>query len=263
MLRRFKGLSLSLFVAAMFTYVPSSAMDMEALEGKGPKRLGALKVQQAPQHLVAVKDDILQEQYSLIEGADLALWGIGLFAGTDIVSKFIRKATGSEWSHVGLILKDQKDQLYCFESTGSASDILKKGMLPQVQIHKWEDVVSAYSGGVAYRQITFINKQEDESRKLTQMVKDLIGTPYERDLSTLINCIERKNTKESPSSLFCSEMAADIMMDLGYLSKERVSSNYMPKDFSSKEYIPLQGIKLETEIMVKHLRKSQGCCILI
>lgn len=267
MLSRFKALSLGLLFCGVFSQFSAFSMDNEPREflaSKTYKSSGALRIQEHVQpNLLPIKNEILEEQYQLIEGAKLTLWGVGLFAGDEIISKGIRLITDSEWSHVGLILEDQNKELYCFESTGSASQILKKKMLPQVQIHKWEDSVDSYDGRVAKRQFIFSGENKVDPDKVTHMVKDLIGTPYERDLSTLISSIRRNNKEESISTLFCSELVAKVMMDLGYLSNQRVSDNYLPKDFSSKEFIPLQGITMETEIVVKELEKNKGCCIII
>lgn len=259
---RLKCLSFSLFLGATTFHFPAYSMDTEVLDVSRAKSYGALKMQEHPEHKLAITNEYLEEQYKLIEGKDLAIWGVGLFAGDEPISMGIRWITDSAWSHVSLIYIDQNMVKYNLESTGSGPDILKRGILPQVQIHPWDDSVKNYSGKVAYRQITFTEKKDVNPTETTKLVKDYLGKPYETGVGVLIKSIDRNNTKETPESLFCSEMVAEIMIKSGYLSHERLADNYLPKDFSSKEFIPLQGIKLETEILVKGLEKQRGCCIL-
>ena len=219
-------------------------------------------VEHHSERLALSKKEILEEQYAIIDGKDLQFWGIGLFAGSEPVSKIVRAITDSPWSHVALVLSDQINQLYCLESTGSFNDILKKGMLPQVQINYWDDVVRTYEGRIAYRQFSGIDKSLYEKDQLTDYVKPLLGVPYEKDLTSLINCLHRKNKQESLDSLFCSELVAMILMDWKLLQKDRLSNNYLPKDFAMNEYLPLLNVSLEWEVIVKQNTKRKECIII-
>jgi hypothetical protein len=206
-----------------------------------------------------------KEGRKLIQGLDLTLWGIGLFAGDEPISAIIRRLTRSPWSHVGLILADQNKSLYCFESTGSLGQIVQKKSLPQVQIHKWEDVLEDYDGMVATRKFIFTEGKQPDTKLVTQTVDKLLGTPYQSGVEALINCITRDNQQEDPTTLFCSELTAKCLIDWGCLSREgRIADNYMPKDFSQKEFIPLIGAKLSAERIEKGKKKGFcGCCTIL
>ncbi|MBW8309527.1 MAG: hypothetical protein K0M45_07845 [Candidatus Paracaedibacteraceae bacterium] len=99
------------------------------------------------------------------------LRGIALFSGTDLVSGVIKGVTHSHISHVGIILSDvnDKDQWYCFESTGSASEVLK-GSYPHVRITPWDIVAQEYSGDISCRLFNFNDVNQPDPRDVTNFV---------------------------------------------------------------------------------------------
>ncbi|WP_032113823.1 hypothetical protein [Candidatus Paracaedibacter symbiosus] len=221
-------------------------------------------LQQVEETLQFGNKEFLEEEKQLIEGRPLNLWGIALFSANDWVGTFIRTATDSDWSHCGLILKDEKDQsLYGFESTGAASDIVK-GVWPQVQIHLWQEVVDGYNGKVAQRQFIF-NDKSPSSEAVIKYVNDNLGKSYEKSAQALIDAIDRNNKKENLTSLFCSEMVAACLIQLGYLnSSDRLAANYLPRDFSSKEFLPwINDAALGKEAIIKKTPTKCGCCTIM
>lgn len=210
-------------------------------------------------YLGGAKEDFIDQQKELIADKQLSLWGVGLFSGTDVFSTAIKAVTMSKTSHVGLILIDQNGTKYSYESTGSAGDVLN-GITPQVQIHLWDDVKENYSGGINQRQLIFTEPERNDPAIISPYVLSRIGMPYEKNIIDLVSSIIRGNTTGTPNSVFCSEETARFLMHLNYLSPDRVADNYLPKDFTSKEYIPLIGCSLSKQTSVK---KSKGsCCIL-
>lgn len=186
------------------------------------------------------------------------LRGIGLFSGTDVFSKAIRTATKSNYSHVGVILTrvdadpNDESQWLCFESTGSASEILKKHKAPHVRVTPWEDVVANYSGGVAFRTFEFAKGYEPSPRLVTDFVKRFDGRPYQKNLIKLALAVPAMNSKPSLKSVFCSELAAELLLEHGYL-KGYFSNNYVPRHFSSEyKRLNLKGATLSRETIVKH-----------
>jgi hypothetical protein len=249
-----------IFAAVLFTSVSVQASLLDEQKENREKPSSSITV---ITHERALGSSVFVEtENALIKGKKLTLWGVALFAGSEIFSEIIRTATGSSWSHVGLILTDENDTLYSFESTGSFEDILKR-VLPQVQIHLWQDVVVSYSGAVAYRQFAFEEGYKPDSNVVVPMVTGLVGKPYETDLTSLIKALNRDNSVEAPQSLFCSELTAKCLIDLGYLSKEdRLPDNYLPRDFSEREFLPLKHAALGKEVSVKKAKK-QGCCTIL
>lgn len=208
-------------------------------------------------------DTFLKQEEELIKDRSLTLWGVGLFSSADFIGAAIRTLTASNWSHCGLILIDEKDQTrFCFESTGAASQIFQ-GVVPQVQISLWNDTAKSYNGSVAERQFIFKDKQP-ESAEVVQYVKKYLGTTYQRDLSVLIESLRSENIDKDPTldGLFCSEMVAHMLMKMGYLDKSfKVADNYVPRNFSSVDYLPwLNGASLTKE---KNVKKVTSCCTLM
>ncbi len=211
-------------------------------------------------YLGGAQEDFVAKQKELIADKQLSLWGVGLFSGTDLFSTAIKAITMSKTSHVGMILTDQNGTKYSYESTGSAGDVLQ-GITPQVQIHLWDDVVQNYGGGIDQRQFTFIEPERNDPNVISPYVYERIGMPYEKSIVDLVSSIVRGNSVGTPDSVFCSEETARLLMHLKYLSPDRVADNYLPRDFTAKEYIPLQGCSLGKQTRVK--KSKSGCCIIM
>ena len=160
--------------------------------------------------------------------------GVAVFKGYDLLGKSICIATKGEWSHVGLVLRDEMGQKYCFEATGSAGEIIHNNIFPQVQIRFLDDVLNKYDGKVAMREFYFENGKEPDESIVKWQVLSLVGLPYEKNFKELLRAIENKNRKESDNSLFCSELVAKCLIESGYLSDNRTANNYIPKDYSEE-----------------------------
>lgn len=209
------------------------------------------------------RKEFISSEKKLIEGRQLNLWGVGLFSSPDLVGTTIRRLTKSSWSHVGLILQDEIDStLFSFEATGSATQILD-AVLPQVQINKWEDIVKNYNGTIAYRQFKF-SEQTPKHEDVLKYVNVNLGKPYEKNLSSLIKAVYGENEQSDVSSVFCSEMAADCLITLGYLDKQfQLADNYVPHHFCDKVILPwTNGASLGTQVIAKG-KISRSCCTIM
>ncbi|AIK95886.1 hypothetical protein [Candidatus Odyssella acanthamoebae] len=212
-------------------------------------------------YIQSSKEEFVAQQKEMIEGKKLKLWGIALFSGTDLFSYGIKIVTESKWSHVGMVLIDEAEQKYSYESTGSAEEILYQGVLPQVQIRLWEDVVKGYEGKISTRQFKFTDAMRNDLSMTQPYVYNRIGLSYEKKLDELLKAVVRANKKAGVNSVFCSEEVAHFLIHLNYLTQERLEDNYLPKDFSQKEFIPLVGCSLNKEVSIKTSDKS-NCCII-
>jgi hypothetical protein len=200
----------------------------------------------------------INEEKELIKEKKFKLLAISLFSGSDPVSGCIRIITHSKWSHCGIIIEDQCGIKYCFESTGTSEDV-KKGIIPHVRIIPMDELIGSYEGSIATREILFISQFPDED-EVTNIINNYIGVPYEKNIKELIGSIEEKNTETKLDNIFCSELVAQILMDLGLLSTKITSNNYLPVDFSEiNKILPLQGIALENENYIKKT-KNRLCC---
>jgi hypothetical protein len=231
--------------------------------------LGTL-IQMAEFATKSINQKFVLKQMKMLEGITLDFWGIGLFAGQEAISSFIRKETESPWSHVGVVLKDIKtDVRYCLESTSGASEILQ-GIMPQVRITKLDEVVKSYEGGLGLREFKFTDEYKHDPLNVTRFTHEVIGRPYENQpFLELWHSMKAENKTEDESRLFCSELTALMLMKLGLMktdTKSGIASNFIPKDFAEnfdKEVHFNPGISLGAEQILKALKEKKGCCTIL
>lgn len=195
--------------------------------------------------------------YSAIR-SDLKTGDVVLFSGKGGLSAGIKFATGSQWSHVGLVyyLKEY-DLMAIWESTTLTTfadldtGVPRKG----VQIVPLSERIKTYDGEVSIRHL---NKSLSSirRRRLVTLRERFKGIPYEESELQLI-----KAAYDGPfganerdiSSLFCSELVAETFQELGILSTTLPSNEYTPADFSDGKYRRLRlinGFELEPEVEV-------------
>lgn len=183
--------------------------------------------------------------------------GLALFEGTDVFSKTIKVVTRSIYSHSGTIFYDTKagdpddhNTWYCFESTGSADEILGEGKLPHVRMTKWTDVIANYPGGVWYRRIHFSSSFTPDAGISDKFIREFNGRAYENSFFELLNALRDGNIKSDLDNVFCSEMTAEHLMRIGLLPKSP-SNNFVPADFTTAKGFFLQNATIDPEVNVK------------
>lgn len=188
-------------------------------------------------------------------GRKYNLRGVSLGAGGDAISTGIRYATWSNYSHVGLILSDAEDETkwYCFESTGSAAEVLN-GEYPHVRITAWDKMVKDYDGSLSYRLFVYDDEKANDSTNVTKFVDTYNNKSYTTNPMTLIRALfgtNEKSDSEILENVFCSELAAKMLMDLDMIEKG-TASNYIPKHFSTDSNLSFKGkIELTPEFKEK------------
>ncbi|NCQ67490.1 MAG: hypothetical protein GW748_07070 [Alphaproteobacteria bacterium] len=191
-----------------------------------------------------------------IEEMDFQMHGVALFSGTDPFSVGIKIATESPYSHVGILLHEASADVsdltswYCFESTGSAGEVLS-GTLPHTRVTPWAHVSTQYPGGVTSRLLR--SKEEPDVTTVTQFIRENNGKAYENNIGELLNALTDGNEKPNTETVFCSELTAELMQQLGIIDSRISSNNYLPSEFSvEKENLPfLSGYYLGDEEVVK------------
>ncbi|RZI46413.1 hypothetical protein [Candidatus Finniella inopinata] len=165
-------------------------------------------------------------------------------------SKAIEKYLHSTYSHIGIILKRLEDnQLLCFESTGSTSQVLS-GIFPQVQINPLATSLMQQSLSKAVTR-DFIFDKQPTSDDVQKFVQKYLGINYEENIVSILKSKSRSNKTGDDSSLFCSELVALMLQQLGYLSTELPADNYTPRDFSEiSENVKLIGATLGKEVLI-------------
>lgn len=158
------------------------------------------------------------------------------FSGNGIASTAIKIVSKSNWSHIGLtICSPEWDLVLCWESTllSNVPDInsgfIKKG----VMLVSLESRIFTYDGEVGIRRIQkpLISDQLAILKGFRQEVKN---RPYEKNHIELVRSVYDGpyglNTQDL-SSLFCSELFAEVCIRMGLINDDLPSNEYTPADF--------------------------------
>lgn len=182
------------------------------------------KATKADEDLVS-KMWLYEDERPLIRSGDILLWS----DTPGIVSKVIQRATGSRYSHTGLILRTRKEGvLFTFEST--SQNLWKQG----VQINLLSDRVYQTKGKLFVRQLNKPLSEEQEDL-LWSLRGKYMGRPYEAslvDLGLAAIGAHKWSGGTGDTSIFCSELNAIILQELDIMSIIRDPASYVPFDFS-------------------------------
>ncbi len=159
-----------------------------------------------------------------------------LFSGGGFVSRMIQMRTRSQWSHVGMVIKDDWwDMLLLWESTTLSKIKTVHGRVRQgVAIRPLSEVIENYEGVVGVRQLTFPLTDAQELT-ISELRQEFKGREYEQSKSELFKSaydfIGGKN-EEDLSSSFCSELVAEAYQRVLFLSEQTPSNEYTPADLA-------------------------------
>lgn len=166
-----------------------------------------------------------------LDTGDLVLW-----AGDGNLSRFIQFGTNSTWSHVGLVVKLPGNLLMLWESTieESFSGVRLTPLKPQLYGH------------VAVRRLNGVERSPELLNAFLQIRQELDGRPFEQSWLEFIRAGYDgpfgQNTRDI-SSLFCAELVAETLQQLGILGTEQPSNEFTPRDFSDEAATPLPLLK--------------------
>ncbi len=188
---------------------------------------------------------------------NLTLGYLALRNGSGIVSDIIEIGTESKWSHVAMILCDpidissnpieaNKNSWYCFESNTDLGD--------NVHVIPWQDFILKESNNpIVIRPFIYENNTTMPDYERVKLIVDkYVGRPYETHVSELVLAAFRGNSSEDLGSLFCSELTALVLQELGLLEAGRIADNYVPADFSTERpnALKLIGALIGNEICI-------------
>ena len=200
--------------------------------------------QQAPRPSMVVYERVRDE----LNTGDLVL-----FEGTSFFSRLIQRASGSKWSHVGMVMRlPEYDYLALYESTGGGAlrDLVSGVPTKGVQLVPLSEKIRTYPGRVAIRNLIDAGLIAEDFRALTELRKELRGRPYEKSALELIRAAHDSPgevTNEDLSSLFCSELVAEAYQRLGLLTDRKPSNEYTPGDFGDRAGLQLERGHLDYE----------------
>lgn len=186
---------------------------------------------------------------------DLKTGDIILMAGESVFSWAIRRFTGSEWSHVGMVVRSADlDAVLLWESTtaGHPEDhTTPEGREPKpgVQLPPLSKRVRDYDGKVALRRLNRALTNE-EVAKLTRFRHQVKDRDYDYDALELLRAAMDDGlfwrNREDLQSFFCSELIAESYQRMGLLPESKPSNEYTPDDFAqdTAPALPLDGVSL-------------------
>lgn len=180
--------------------------------------------------------------YSLIRGK-LETGDLVFFSGYGFTSEIIKKATGSEWSHVGMVIVvDLLDLVLLWESTTLSNlDNLQTGEPTKgVQIVPLSMRTKTYDGYYGFRRLGLPAKigLYHLERTLKTLRRELDGKPYEKSSLELLRSSFSgigSPSRSDLSSIFCSELVAEALIRLEVLPKSS-SNSYDPGELAEYDF---------------------------
>lgn len=137
--------------------------------------------------------------------------------GDSFGEDILRWASGSEFSHVGIIFKDIDGSLYIYES--DIGQKVKRG----IRIIKLSEKLKRHKG---YK-VGAWRKLQGERPTSTQFmihVTNHLSKPFDDQFISWFLPIKVSD------GYFCSELVAKILQDFGILKTNKLSHNYSPND---------------------------------
>lgn len=65
------------------------------------------------------------------------------------------------------------------------------------------------------RKMVFHEGKEPNALTVSSKVNELLGSEHENSLAVLIESIKGQNISSTPESLFCSDLVAQVLIELG------------------------------------------------
>ncbi len=180
-----------------------------------------------------------------------------LVSGRSFFSWTIKIATFSNWSHVGVVIRQKstnpnlkqliKDEIYVLQSLihseDDLPDVMKRILTSTagVQVNRIEDVIDVEQDKIYYRQLLGPKTPRTISRGNSNFIKHVSKKDYEKDVLQLISSVGAINIEEDPSSYFCSELVADFYFHMKFALRERnvIPNNFTPASFGESPTYPI------------------------
>lgn len=203
-----------------------------------------------------------QELVPSMQTGDLVLFN-GQYEG----SRFIEWLEGSEWSHVGMVVRHPSyEEPLLWEATSLVNlpDVLFQDKKPGPKLVVLQDRLSHYGDELKkYKEARFAYRKLDVKRTpgmlsiLEGLMTSLHGIPdpgfWEMIWEVFLGRILRIRVKLD--HYFCSELIAETYCALGLISHEIPINAFMPSDFSDQGKLRMMIGSLAPEVLIdiKHL----------
>ncbi|MBT6051015.1 MAG: hypothetical protein HOI47_27590 [Candidatus Scalindua sp.] len=200
------------------------------------------------------------EKYKAVRG-QLDTGDVVVFNGSGVISSMIKWKDKTKWSHVGMVVKSVDwDMLLLFESTtlSKLKDVESRKESQGVQLVPLSERIRNYPDNrVRFRRLLRVDRDKGFTDIVKKFRSDMAGRPYEESKLELLrsSCDDVfGDNEENLSSLFCSELIAEMYQRLGLLNdvddkpKGLVSNEYTPKAFGGDKYELVYGSKSVMEL---------------
>ena len=180
-----------------------------------------------------------------------------LFSGKGNIPRVIKAVTLNRWSHVGIVISTPEssepllyESTHCNKLKCRYTGVHHSG----VQLFSFNDRYEMYPGKVAVRQLQGLELNETDYSAIKNTMELLKGKHFEVSKRQLLKAAydgPMGQNERDLSTVFCSELVAEVLMALAMLdANDGPSNEYVPADFASKKlhvlrghYGPLQRIK--------------------
>lgn len=198
---------------------------------------------------------------------DMQTGDLVLFNGQYSGSKFIELLEGSEWSHVGMVVRlPNHEEPLLFESTSltNLTDVMFQDKKPGPKLvvlkerleHYGDELKKFENANFAYRKLT-LERTPEMMQILNELMVKLHGIPDPGFWEMIWDVIKGRifHIKVDLDKYFCSELVAQTYMSLGLISQEKPVNAYMPVDFSDQGKLKLIKGVLASEVFIdiKHI----------
>ena len=210
---------ISIFLILFYFYILASAPKIEDYVKKNEKHLNWLNY-----------EDILDK----VENGDLIL-----LAGDTRGEKLCRKFSSSIFSHVGLLLRETHEKIgdsrvYVWDCD------LGQGYKEGVRMSLLDNKIRRYKGfriGALKKLKIRSGQKRPETQDIVNLYQKYKDFDFDHVIATWFLAdypILYKMAKD-PDKVFCGEMAAEALQELGVMKKDRFPAWYVPGDFHRPE----------------------------
>ena len=195
-----------------------------------------------------------------------------LFSSKHASAQVTKCFTASEWDHIGLVVKFSSKHVYILEYAGGVylyplftrlytyyaiqgRNISLRRLLPgqdreamQQKVETFVRTVLGHSPPSIQEMVVAVLKQETY---ISSFVSKMAGGGGEKD--NALTVANSAPVEDDLQTLFCSKLIAAVYKDVGLISPNRVSSDFLPKHFSQSYdgYLDLQkGALLGPELPI-------------
>jgi hypothetical protein len=169
---------------------------------------------------------------------DIILW-----SGKGVDSSVIRAASGSRWSHIGMVYRPTPSQLQkhphwppllLYESNRGVHprDATINKHTDGIRLSDLRKKVVLYNGFfVALRQIEDVANEEEFHKNVTKHLQSKKRELYTESPVELVASVFGANFVDMPGDS-CVELIADTLMEIGVLEKRKAANNYNLNNFT-------------------------------